>query len=318
MIEIINPGWLSLIVDRGRYGYGEAGVPPSSGLDAFACTACKLLVGQDDSAPLIEGMGPGFSFRAGADVTVAVTGAKALLGVGKKEYESWSSFIMRKGDSMTVHTVLEGFRYYVGFSGLIDVPLVMGSFSTNLECRFGGFEGRPLAKGDRLKLRDLRSLQENTIPHELIPDMTSPHRIHILDGPEKGHFAEDSWGTFCNSTNTSCYTVSSKLNRTGIRLQGDPLLFREGVKESIVSEGVLPGTVQVPADGMPIIVLFERTAGGYARVGVVAESDLDRCAHLKPGDQVLFERTSIEDAGRLHTAKTEAVSRLLNQVRRLP
>ena len=316
MIEILNPGWLSLVVDKGRYGYGESGVPISSALDRFACTACNALLDKRDAAPVIEAMGHGFRFRAGSDMIVAITGAKVIINVNERKISSWSSFRVERGEQVLISEILEGFRYYIGFSAKLDIPKIMGSTSTNLECGFGGFKGRALLRGDILGLKDLRLMAERRVPEELIPDMKPPHRILFMEGPEKDLFTEDSWGKLCNENENLWYAVSSKSNRAGIRLEGSPLLFRKGVKESIVSEGVLPGTLQVPADGMPIIILYERTTGGYARIGVVAQSSLDHLAHLKPGDRVIFEKISIEEAGRLRIMERQRSSRLLNPVRR--
>ncbi len=314
-VHIMNPGLLSIIVDRGRYGFGEAGVPPSRALDTFAFAACNALLREPASTPLIEVMGAGFAFSADVDVTVAVTGAKILLQVGDRKVPGWSSFHLRRGEQARVIHVFEGLRYYVGFSGLIDVPRVMGSYTTNLECGFGGFYGRSLRKGDDLHLKALHAAGEGFVPLEWIPDMAEPHRLRFLRGPEEAAFMRASREKFYKGDEELCYTVSSASNRIGIRLDGPRLLFRKGAKESIISEGVLPGTVQVPAGGMPIILLHERTTGGYARIGVIAAADLDRLAHLKPKDRVLFERVSTEEAERLWTVRQKA-SRLINRLRR--
>jgi allophanate hydrolase subunit 2 len=108
------------------------------------------------------------------------------------------------------------------------------------------------------------------------------------------------------------HIVSSKSNKTGIRLEGEPVDFRKGVDKSIISEGILPGTVQIPGDGLPIITLYERTIGGYARLGTVAKVDQDRLAHLKPGDKVLFEMITMEEAESLWNRKMERESFLMN------
>jgi antagonist of KipI len=315
-IEILNPGWLSIVVDKGRFGYGEAGVPTSSALDSAACTACNALLGRGDSAPLLEVMGPGFRFRAESDMTVAIAGARATIEIEGRKRDSWSSFKVKRGERVTMGEIVEGFRYYVGFSGGIDIRTAMGSATTNLECGFGGFKGRPLVKGDVVRLKGLRPVPERQVADELIPSMKAPHRIHFIEGPEADFFDKDGWENLCKDSERLWYTVSSNSNRAGIRLEGSPLLFRKGVKESIVSEGVLPGTIQVPAGGMPIIILHERTTGGYARIGVVVQSSLDRLAHLKPRDKVIFERISVEEARRLRMSQRQRSFELLNQVRR--
>jgi antagonist of KipI len=211
--------------------------------------------------------------------------------------------------------VVEGFRYYVGFAGGMELPRVMGSFSTNLECRFGGLNGRPLVKGDRIAIAGAGRVGRKAVPESHIPDMRSPHVLRVLDGPEKDWLTGDSLDKFCNIEKNLWYAVSAKSNRAGIRLEGEPMAFREGAAAGgIVSEGILPGTVQVPPDGRPIIALFERTMGGYARAGVVVSADLDRLAHLKPKDRVLFDRVTPDEAAGIDTARRDYISSLYKTI----
>jgi allophanate hydrolase len=131
--------------------------------------------------------------------------------------------------------------------------------------------------------------------------MAPPHVLRIVPGPEWDFFNDASlrrMGEREQGRTPAPFTVTARLNRTGIRLEGDPILFREKADRSIVSEGVLPGTVQVPGDGMPIIVLYERTIGGYARMGIVAGIDRDRLAHLRPRDPVVFRVIGFDEAER--------------------
>ena len=133
------------------------------------------------------------------------------------------------------------------------------------------------------------------LPAGLIPTMSPPHRLRIIEGAENYFFSTESINKFFEK-NGPGYKVSSQSNRTGIRLEGEPLKFREGEDKSIISEAILPGTLQIPGDGLPIIALYERTIGGYARLGTVAKVDQDRLAHLRPGDLVFFERISLDEA----------------------
>jgi allophanate hydrolase len=147
--------------------------------------------------------------------------------------------------------------------------------------------------------------------------MHSPHRLRVVEGPEIHYFADESVKRFVDRESRIIYDVSSKTNRTGIRLEGPPLNFREEVDKSIISEGILPGTVQIPGDGLPIIMLYERTIGGYARMAMVVKADHDRLAHLKPGDYVLFEMVSLEEAEKLWEGKRKVITSLNKTVRRL-
>jgi allophanate hydrolase subunit 2 len=137
--------------------------------------------------------------------------------------------------------------------------------------------------------------------------------LRIIEGPEAQYFTQETTNRLFEKKDHSWYIVSSKSNRTGIRLEGKPFIFKKGVEKSIISEGILPGTIQIPGDGQPIVMLNERTIGGYARLGMVAKVDRDRLAHLKPKDRVLFHFIGIHDAERLWRQKVELFYRMLPQ-----
>ncbi len=305
MIEIIHPGIMSIIVDGGRYGYREVGIPTSPALDLYALICVNLLLGNEDNAPAIEAFGEKFSLRFGNDACCAITGAKVRASLEGRPLPSWTSFQAKAGEVLTVDKVVEGFRYYVGFPGTPVLPKIIGSYTTNLECRFGGYRGRTLQKCDAIDFERIRTAGVQGIPEEFIPRMTPPHSLRVVEGPESNYFTEESLEEFMAGNVGKFFTVSTKLNRTGIRLDGKPLAFRAGAEESIISEGLLPGSIQVPRDGLPIIQLHERTLGGYARPALVAKVDHDLLAHLKPGDHVSFEMIEIEEAERLFDRKME-------------
>jgi len=313
MIEIINPAWFSIVVDGGRYSYADVGVPGSAALDQFAYNLLNYLVGNKTGAPVLEVMGNEFSIRLNSEMTCAITGAQVTAYIDDKPITPWVSFTAHQGSTLRVKEVLEGFRYYVGFSGLMEVDRVIGSYSTNLECRFGGFHGRPLIKGDRIVLKGPKVIGERFVPGEVVPLMEPPHVLRILQGPESHYFTPETINRLFEKKEHSWYIVSSKSNRTGIRLEGKPILFKKGMDKSIISEGILPGTIQVPGDGLPILMLNERTIGGYARLGIVAKVDQDRLAHLKPKDKVLFQLIGIDEAERLWQQKVELFYRTLPQ-----
>jgi antagonist of KipI len=312
MIEIIHPGIMSIIVDGGRYGYREVGIPTSPALDMYALRALNNLLGNEGNAPALEAFGAKFSLKFGKDICCAIAGAKLRASIDGRPLHSWMSFTARAGETLTVNEVSEGFRYYVGFSGTPVLEKVIGSYTTNLECRFGGYRGRPLQKGDRIDLKDIRRVDVETIGEEFIPRMMPPHTLRVLEGPESDYFTDESLADFLGGSGRTAFTVSTKMNRTGIRLDGKPLAFRAGAEESIISEGLVPGSIQVPKNGLPIIQLHERTLGGYARPALIAKVDHDLLAHLKPGDTVAFEMIGMEEAERLFDRKIEIVTSIKN------
>ncbi len=308
-ITVRNPGLLSLIVDLGRTGFGAVGVPSSSALDRYACQALYSLL-NCANAPILEIIGPRFALQFDADVVCAITGARVKAFLDDTPLRPWASFHTKKGSILRVKEITEGFRYYIGFAGTIKTDAVMGSYTTNLECRFGGLNGAPLTSGAILHLEEFREIETNVVPLNLIPPMNSPHILHVMEGPEADSFTADSRRHFWEKGFHELFTVSTNLNRTGIRLEGTPLVFMPEAPKSIVSEGIVSGTVQVPGDGLPIIQLHERTIGGYARVAVIARADQDRLAHLKAGDLVCFERISLEEGERLWMEKKNRIEKL--------
>jgi len=303
MIEIINPGWPSLIVDGGRYGEAAVGVPPSSALDIYALKALQHLTGGGPDAPALEVTGASFALRFHCDMTCAITGARVKATLDDRLVRPWTSFRAAPGSLLRIQEAAEGLRYYIGFSGTISLENVIGSFTTNIECCFGGYHGRILRARDRLEFTEIKDVERSAIPEHQIPRMHAPHRLRVLEGPEMNFFAEASLTKFMDRKAQVIYEVSTQTNRTGIRLEGEPLIFRPGSEKSIISEGILPGTIQIPGDGQPIIMLHERTIGGYARVALVIKADHDLLAHLKPGDPVLFEMIGMEEALQLWEAK---------------
>jgi biotin-dependent carboxylase-like uncharacterized protein len=312
MIEIIHPGIMSIVVDGGRSGYREVGIPTSPALDLYSLSLLNRLLGNEDNAPAIEVFGEKFSLRFGKNVCCAITGAKVRASLEGRPLHSWMSFEARTGQTLTVDEVTEGFRYYMGFSGTPVMEKIIGSYTTNLECRFGGYRGRALQKGDSIDFEDIRMVDVRRVPEEVIPRMMPPHSLRVVEGPESNYFTDESREEFLGSKGRTAFTVSTKLNRTGIRLDGKPLVFRADAGESIISEGLLPGSIQVPGDGLPIIQLHERTLGGYARLALIAKVDHDLLAHLKPGDLVMFEMIGMEEAERLFDRKIEIAASIKN------
>jgi allophanate hydrolase len=138
--------------------------------------------------------------------------------------------------------------------------------------------------------------------------MKEPHILRILPGPEADRFNPASVKFLSDRDEALFFRASARLNRTGIRLEGPAVEFRDKVEQSIISEGILPGTVQVPADGLPIINCVERTIGGYARLGIVINVDLDKLAHIKPFDRVILSVTDREEAARLWQARKDNIA----------
>jgi biotin-dependent carboxylase-like uncharacterized protein len=231
-----------------------------------------------------------------SDALVAITGAEAPVRVNQEPRPLWESFMVRPGDILSVRAARKGLRVYLAVGGGIEVPEIMGSRSTYPGGKLGGVSGRALMVGDVLFSGDHEPREYGS----RIPDamrLTLGHEITLraVAGPQDNFF-DEGLDIFLESL----YTVSVQADRMGYRLEGPVISFKSGRPTSIISEASLPGGVQVPPDGQPIIVLVEQTVGGYAKIATVITPDLDRVAQARPGDRVQFVRVDLAQAHRLY------------------
>jgi antagonist of KipI len=308
ILEILSPGILTSIQDLGRYGYGRYGVAPSGALDSRALRIANLLVGNRSDQAGLEAMLLGPAIRALTDIVVAVTGGDLQPRRNKQPIAMWRSHILKKDDILSFNSPLSGFRAYIAVRGGIGVAPVMGSRSTNLSSGFGGL-GRALEKNDIL-ISENYSQPEKTDTRAVnaawIPIYPSNWSLRVIWGPQDDHFPDESRGSFRSAT----FTMSSASDRTGIRLQGPVIPQKPDQQTSIISEGVIAGSVQIPGDGMPIIVLGETVTGGYRKIATVISADLPLLGQIKPGDTVRFKAVSLDEARQALIGVEENVRRL--------
>jgi biotin-dependent carboxylase-like uncharacterized protein len=307
-LEIISPGIMTTVQDMGRYGYGRFGVAPSGALDCFAMRVANLLVGNREDQACLETMllGPGIRFLT--DTVVAVTGGDLQPKRNKQPIEMWRSHTFKKDDVLSFGSAVNGFRAYIAIAGGIGVPRVMGSRSTNLPSGFGGHEGRILKKEDILECDERRGPRiEPGRPFnpEWIPQYSDKWKLRVILGPQDDHFPDDSRDNFSGNT----YTMSQDSDRTGIRLEGPEIRCKPDIEASIVSEGVIAGSIQIPGDGKPIIILAETVTGGYRKIATVISADLPLLGQMKPGDGIRFEVISLAEA---HLALQKMEERIKN------
>ena len=294
-LEIISPGPLTTVQDLGRYGFGRYGVPPSGALDSFSLRVANLLVGNPEAEAGLEITLMGLKVRALTDLVVALCGGNLQPYLNDRPFDMWRSQIVRTGDTLFLKAPRSGCRAYLAVGGGISLAPVLASKSTNLASTFGGYEGRSLRKGDLLcsgaPEHHLRSAGKGFKP-EGRPSYKGDWLIRALLGPQDQDFPEESKRLFLDSP----FKVSSQSDRTGIRLSGPALHRKRNLADSIVSEGVVPGAIQVPGDGQPIILLVETVTGGYRKIATVISADLSLLGQIKPGDQARFQEVSITEA----------------------
>jgi len=302
--RVLSPGSLTTVQDRGRFGFVDRGVPPSGALDPFAYRMANLLAGSPGGAAALEItlMGPALEVLCDA-ADIALAGADIELTVNRQGAPMWQTVRVRKGDLVRIGRARSGCRAYLAVTGGIDVPVIMGSRSTCLKARIGGVEGRMLRKGDVLRRLDGETLpQPRALPPGRIPVYRPEIVLRAIPGPQ-----EEAFGSGLEVFFNACYEITPDADRMGYRLQGPSVHHGEGFPQSIISEPTVPGNVQLPADGQPIILLVEQTTGGYTKIATVISPDIPKIAQAIPGNRVRFRRVSLEEA---HLAVREEALRM--------
>lgn len=298
VFDVLKPGILTTVQDLGRFGFSHVGVPPSGVLDPFSLRVGNLLVGNEEGEAGLETTIMGLKLKARKEVVIAITGGDLLPTLNGESLEMWRSHLLVEEDILAFKGVRNGCRAYVAICGGIAVPKIMGSRSTFLSGGFGGFEGRALKRGDILQSLNSKIALDKIgvrFPSEWIPLFEEEATLRVIPGPQDEHFTVLGFQTF----QTSSYRVTAKSDRMGIRLEGPEIERRSGREESIISEGLLPGVIQVPGDGKPLVILNELVTGGYTKIATVISADLTSVAQLKPGDRVRFDPIPLEDAHKL-------------------
>jgi len=307
-IKVISPGGYTTIQDRGRFGFQHMGIPVSGSLDNFSFVMANLLVGNPENLAAMEItiIGPCLEIRKEMDI--ALTGAKMDITINDNPVQQWRSIRVKPGDIITISQVQSGCRSYLAFTGGIDVPEVMGSFSTYAGAGIGGFKGRHLQKNDILETMEAPLLtKERILPEKFIPDYPGQIVVRALLGPQDDYFDDGIKLLF-----SSEYLVTAKADRMGYRLQGESISIKAGMPESIVSEPSIPGSIQIPPDEQPIILFVEQTVGGYAKIATVISSDLCLVAQTTPGDTIRFESIDLDAAHKLIFEEQNKINTIKN------
>ena len=292
VIEVQEPGLLTTVQDLGREGFGPMGVSPSGVADPIALRIGNRIVGNAESAAGLEMtlLGGTFVFPEGA--VFALTGSDFGATLDRKPVELWTSLEARPGQTLRLGPTRSGARCYLCVQGAIAVTPFLGSASTHLLSGLGGHEGRPLRKGDVLRIGDAGGLyRKRTLAAKALERLAPRKVLRVTPGPQSDWFPEAAQKMFYEST----YGVAEESNRMGIRLQGATISTTSSGE--MISEGVSLGAVQIPAGGLPIILFVEQqTTGGYAKIANVISADFRSLGQLRPRDEIRFERVDWEKA----------------------
>ncbi|MCP4112589.1 MAG: biotin-dependent carboxyltransferase [Desulfobacteraceae bacterium] len=310
MFRVSEPGTYTTVQDNGRHGYQQFGVPPTGALDKFAYQTANLLVGNSEDAAVLEMTFSGPSLEILADAEISITGAAMQVLINNQPADNWSSLKVQQGDTIKIGMAENGCRAYMAVTGGIDVPMVMGSRSCYPGAGIGGHKGRLLEKGDILPRGKAEPCGDfRRLPAGSIPEYSSEIVIRAIPGPQDDFF-DQGMAIFFDSE----FTVTPKSNRMGYRLQGPGIFPRENMPKSIISEPNLQGSVQIPEDGQPIILLGEQTVGGYTKIATVISADISKVAQAVPGDKIRFEKVSTETAHKLLQEQAELIRQIKEQI----
>ena len=319
-VSVLKPGLLSTLQDAGRPGHAAIGVGRAGAMDMPAWRLANALVGNlgDEAAIECTLLGPTLRFECAA--WIALTGAPIRAHVGARELPPWTACQIPVGSVLRLGGMTVGCRSYLAVRGGFDVRPVLGSRSSDLHARLGRDGGRALQSGDVLPighagttsgsevLDGVRIMSWQLDPQPWFDFAGDP--VMLLQGSHWTHLDEVSQAHLHGAS----FTISKDSNRTASRLDGHTLHLRAPLE--LISEAALPGTVQLPPSGQPIVLMAEApVTGGYPRIGQVAAVDLPRLAQRRPGDVVCFRHGTLNQAMARLAEREQRLGALLEHIR---
>lgn len=297
MIEILSVTGPASIQDLGRFDQYRFGVGTSGAMDDVALRAGNIMLGNDENAAAVEIPIMPFRLRFDRNTAFALTGAAVEAEIAGRAIPPWWRSYARAGDILNIKAMSHGARSYLAVSGGIDVPMVMGSRSTQFRGEFGGLEGRPLQVGDMLPCAasaaaigelgiepaGITLARPNAAADETIVRVIVAGEYEAFDATAQDLFWSSSW------------TITPQSNRYGYRLQGPAVQPKASLEKR--SHGIVPGVIQIPPNGQPIIQMRDaQTSGGYPKIATVIGADLWRVGQARLGGKLRFEQTAYTDA----------------------
>jgi len=329
-IEVLKPGVLSTLQDSGRVGFQRFGVPVCGVMDEWSHRVANVLVGNSEHEATLEITLMGPSLRFAETALIAISGADLSPRIGEHALPQGTPVLVRAGSQLDFGRRVAGMRAYLAVHGGFAVARVMDSRSTYVRGAFGGFEGRALRKGDVLPVAASRvedafpqlaaKLHAGTLPFATVdaapkasaPSGGSPTTLRVMTGQQWDAFTPQARRSLCEAE----FRLSPQSDRMGFRLEGPQLALSEPLE--MISEAVAFGTMQVPPDGNPIVLMADRqTTGGYPKIASVASVDLPLLAQMTPQQGLRFALISLEQAQALDLARERAIADIGKQVQAL-
>lgn len=295
--RVIKGGLLTTVQDLGRNGYQAQGFNVNGVMDRRAFRIANLLLDNPENEAVLECtlIGPTLEFTT--PMIISITGGDFRPEINDEEVPMYTALYVAEGDVLKLGSARSGRSCYIAFSNYLKVPVVMGSRSTNLKCRIGGFKGRKLEDGDYIETRITRriylpSFLSRTLPLKEYEENKAT--IRVILGPEEEVFSKKGIKSFLEAE----YTVGAEFDRMGMRLEGAYIESKRG--SDIISDGIALGSIQVPSHGKPIILLADRqTTGGYGKIATVISVDLPKLVQRRMDDKIRFLAITVEEAQRL-------------------
>ena len=312
-ISVLNPGLLTTIQDFGRNGYQKYGVIVSGAMDTYAMRLSNIMVGNEENEGVLEITLIGPSLKLEKGTLFSITGANLSPTINGRDIPRGRPIYLNKDCILKFGACIAGCRCYLSVAGGFDIPLVMESKSTYLRAEIGGFKGRALQKDDTLSIgvkssksdKIIKKLEEIQVKDDFVTSswyiknfmMQNPEStvIRVFEDRQFGNVSDESINKFFSSK----FNIDTRSDRMGYRLSGEKIELKE--KLEMISEEVSIGTIQIPPDGNPIILLADaQTAGGYPKIAHVASVDIQKIVQLKPNDKITFKKITLKEAERLY------------------
>jgi biotin-dependent carboxylase-like uncharacterized protein len=293
-IEVLAPGLLTTVQDRGRPGYARFGVSACGAADELALRLGNRLAGNGEDAAALEQTLAGGTFRFEAGARVALTGADMQAACDGEPFAVGTVRTVGAGGLVTCRSAARGARAYLCVAGGIAVPAVLGSRSTHVRSGLGGLEGRALRRGDRLPLGQAPASTAVRLSEGALRRLATTEPIRVTRGAQARQFAPEAFDRLLGDG----ITVSASSDRMGLRLSG--VRIDPPGDGRMPSEGVPLGAIQMPPGGEPLLLFVDhQTTGGYPVLAAVVRADLWRVGQLRPGERLRFALVPMREARRL-------------------
>lgn len=315
-LTVERSGLLSTLQDRGRFGLRHLGIPWAGALTPVWQTIANALVGNRQTHSIIECFEGGLQLKVGDNaVRLAAMGSKSLkmtISSGQREYQATigQSYTLPPHSTITLGDTGEFRHAILAIHGLV-ASSSLGSTSTYAKAHLGGLDGAALGSGDELMIEG-EPLGPDCQCADPLNDLYTSSEIRVVLGPQEDHFSSEGISTFLSKP----YTLSAKADRMGARLTGDPIAHKDDSSRDIVSDAIVPGSIQVPGSGQPIVLLNDaHTAGGYPKIATLASVDLPLLGLRRAGSVFRFRAITVDEAIATLRLQHQLIQRTICRIR---